>query len=215
MSRAYPIRAVTVYCASSPNVHPSYLRLAEDFGRRLATKGRTLVFGGGAIGLMGAVSRACREAGGRTVGVVTTRLRDAEQVDANNSENIIVKTMRERKAILEAWGDALVVLPGGLGTMEEFFEVYTGRLLEEHSKPIVLVDPPDPNHPEERGFYAPLLAMIQHMIDANFAKPGVLKLLHVTRSAEEASVALDLLERDGPLAIRDLGPIHPYIPQEA
>jgi uncharacterized protein (TIGR00730 family) len=191
------------------------LRLADDFGSLLAKNGRTLVFGGGAIGLMGAVSKGCRRAGGRTVGVVTTRLRDAEQLDPDNSENIIVKTMRERKAILEAWGDALVVLPGGLGTMEEFFEVFTGRLLEEHAKPIILVDPPDPNHPEDRGFYAPLLSMIRHMIDADFAKAGVLRLLHVCRTAGEASAALDAIEESGPLHIHSLGPIHPYLPQEA
>ncbi len=194
----YRIAAVTLYCASSQSVDRAYLDVAADFGARLARSGRTLAYGAGAIGLMGAASRAARAENGRVVGVITKRLKDAEQMDPENSENIVVRTMRERKALMEAWGDALVILPGGMGTLEEFFEVFTGRYLGEHDKPVVLVSPPDPKHPEEpRGFFGPMLSMMDHMIEGGFAKPGVLDLLEVVSSPAEAIAYLDVLERAG------------------
>lgn len=195
---AYRLRAVTLYCASSQSVDPEYLGVADDFGRRLGRSGRTLVYGAGAIGLMGAASRGARETGGRVVGIITTRLRDAEQMDPENTENIVVRTMRERKALMEAWGDALVVLPGGLGTLEEFFEVYTGRILGEHTKPVILVSPADPRHPEEaRGFFGPMLSMIDHMIGSGFARRGVLDLVEVVSTPADAIAALDRIEAAG------------------
>lgn len=199
----YRVQAATLYCASSQSVDPAYLEVAREFGERLARSGRTLVYGAGAIGLMGAASRGARAGGGRVVGVITRRLKDAEQMDPGNTENIVVRTMRERKALLEAWGDVLVILPGGLGTLEEFFEVYTGRLLGEHDKPVILVSPPDVRRPEEpRGFFAPMLSMIEHMIEGGFAKAGVLGLLHVVGSAADAIEAMDALEEaGGPAAV--------------
>jgi len=199
----YRVRAATLYCGSSQRVDGAYLEAAREFGERLASSGRTLVYGAGAIGLMGAASRGARAAGGRVVGVITRRLKDAEQMDPGNSENIVVRTMRERKALLEAWGDVLVVLPGGLGTLEEFFEVFTGRLLGEHDKPVILVSPPDPLRPgEARGFYGPMLAMLDHMVESGFAKAGALELLTVVGGAAEAIEAMDALERaGGPAAV--------------
>jgi uncharacterized protein (TIGR00730 family) len=210
---SYRVSAVTLYCASSQSVDPVYLEVARDFGERLARSGRTLVYGAGAIGLMGAASRGARDAGGRVVGVITRRLKDAEQMDRGNSENIVVRTMRERKTLLEAWGDALVVLPGGLGTLEEFFEVYTGRLLGEHDKPVILVSPPDVRRPEApRGFFSPMLAMLDHMIEGGFAKPGVLDLLTVVASPEEAIAELDGLENAGGPAAVDSDALLPTTP---
>lgn len=187
------IRAVTVYCSASNSVHPDYLALARRVGAQLAESGCDIVYGGGRVGLMGALARGARERGGRVVGVITRRLRDAEQLDEANDENVIVQTMRERKAILESRADAMLVLPGGLGTMEEFFEILTGRLLGEHDKPILLLNPPDPGG--RGGFYDPLLAMIRHMIDLQFAKRGVLTLFEVVPSAEEVSERLGTLAR--------------------
>ena len=194
----YRIGSVTLYCASSSSVDASYMREAEDFGRRLAGSGRTLVYGAGSIGLMGAASRGARAGGGRVVGIITKRLEEAEQLDHENSENIVLRTMRERKAVLEAMGDALVVLPGGLGTLEEFFEVYTGRVLGEHEKPVILVSPPDAGRPEEpRGFFGPMLSMLDRMIESGFARPGVLDLVRVVHSSAEAVRELDAIESAG------------------
>jgi len=212
----FRISSVTLYCASSQSVDPAYLQVADDFGRGLARSGRTLVYGAGAIGLMGAASRGARAENGRVVGVITTRLKDAEQMDPENSENIVVRTMRERKALLEAWGDALVVLPGGLGTLEEFFEVFTGRILGEHDKPVVLVSPIDVKHPEEtRGFFGPMLAMMDHMIESGFVKPAVRDLLHVVHTAEDAIAFLDELERAGGPASIDTDALLPTTPPGA
>lgn len=184
------IRTVTAYCSSSSTLAPEYTEVAERFGRGLAESGRSLVYGGGSVGLMGAVAGACRGAGGRVVGVITERLRNAELMDPDNDENIVVSTMRERKLILEREGDAFVVLPGGVGTLEEFFEILVGRLLGEHDKPIFIVNAIDPHHPEEVGYYQPLLDMFEHMIDSGFAKPGVRDLFHICREPEEAMEAI-------------------------
>lgn len=137
---------VAVYCASSNAVHPEYLACARDLGARIARSGRQLVYGGGRVGLMGETARACREAGGRVIGVITERLASLEQMDPDNHENVVVQTMRERKKLIEHRADAMIVLPGGLGTMEEFFEVLVGRLLGEHDKPIVILNSVDPNY---------------------------------------------------------------------
>ncbi|MHC4976375.1 MAG: LOG family protein [Planctomycetota bacterium] len=212
MSKSRSIKSVTLYCAASPNVDSAYLEVARVFGEGLARTGRSLIYGGGAIGLMGAASKGCRAHGGRVVGIITNRLRDAEQLDHENSENIVVRTMRERKAMLEAWGDALVILPGGIGTLEEFFEVFVGRLLGEHDKPLVLVDPPDPFHPEERGYFDPLLRMLEHMIDSQFMKRQALELLHICHSAESAITTLDQIEVNGSVDVASLKDAHPYLP---
>ncbi len=196
----HAIGSVAVYCAASEALHPSYVRTAAEFGALLAQSGRRLVYGGGSVGLMGALARACREAGGHVTGVITERLRDAELLDAANDENLVVRTMRERKAAIEARADAMVVLPGGLGTMEEFFEILVGRLLGEHNKPIVVVNAPDPAHPEERGYYDPLLVMIEHMIEERFAHEGVRGLFDVCPAAAAAIARLDEISNSGPSA---------------
>lgn len=196
-------------------MHPAYLACAERFGRLLAETDRSLVYGAGRVGLMGALARGCRAGGGRVVGVITQRLRDAEQMDPENDENIVVRTMRERKALLEAWGDALVILPGGLGTLEEFFEALVGRVLGEHTKPIVMIDPPDPHHPEERGYYDPLLRMIDHMVDASFMHREAMRLLHVVRDPEDAIETFTHIERQGPIDVSDIEDLHPALPPAA
>ena len=110
-------RSVTVYCSSSPRVDPSFVAVAREVGTLLGESGRELVYGGGSQGLMGEVARSCRDAGGRVVGIITERLRDAELLDDENHENIVVATMRERKRLLEDRGDAFLILPGGVGTL--------------------------------------------------------------------------------------------------
>lgn len=182
------VRAVTVYCASSNDVHEHYRQEARRLGAELARAKMTLVYGGGAVGLMGELSRACRDAGGCAVGIITERLRDAEQMDPDNHENVVVGTMRQRKALLESRCDAMVVLPGGLGTLEEFFEVLVGRLLGEHAKPIFILNSNDPDAPGR--YYDPLLGMFDHMIASRFARAGVRTLFEVCNSVDDVMAGL-------------------------
>ncbi len=190
-SPAGAVRAITVYCGASESVHLEYYDLAAALGRAIARSGRRLVYGGGSVGLMGAMSRACREAGGKATGVITRRLCDAEQLDRENDENVILERMRDRKRMMEERGDAFIVLPGGFGTLEEFFEILTGRLLGEHDKPIVLVNPPDPLHKDGRRHFDPLVELVEHMLERQFAKRGAWNLVTITRSAEEAVGVLE------------------------
>ena len=157
------IHAVTVYCSSSNHVPRVYLDAAADLGRAIAQGGWELVYGGNAVGSMGVLADAARAAGGRVVGVTPQVLVDLGITDEKCDELIVTGGMRERKALLEERGDAFVTLPGGVGTFEELFEILVGRLLGYHDKPIVLLD--------VAGYYAPLLAMIEHGIEQKFIKP--------------------------------------------
>ncbi len=201
------ISSVTVYCSSSNTVHADFFVAAREIGAGLAGTNRTMVYGGGRVGLMGEAARACRGAGGRVVGIITHTLKQAEQMDPDNHENVVVETMRERKRLLEHRGDAMIVLPGGLGTMEEFFEILVGRLLGEHNKPILMLNLADPNDPAvgspRAGFYDPLLSMIDHMIQGKFAKAGAKELFEVCRTAAELIARLDQIEK-APVAAPDL-----------
>ena len=191
------ISSVTVYCSSSGFLNPAYLALADEAGAAIARSGREVVYGGGRLGMMGRVAASARGAGGRVVGIITDRLRESEQMDPDNHENIVVETMRERKRLLERRGDAILVLPGGVGTLEEFFEVFVGRLVGEHAKPIVLLSPADPDR-EGGRYYDPLMDMLEHMIDSRFAKPAVRSLLRVCATPGEAIAALDAFESAPP-----------------
>lgn len=195
------ITSVTVYCSSSNSVNRAFFDAAAEVGRGLARAGRTLVYGGGRVGLMGELARSCRGAGGTVVGIITTALKDAEQLDPENHETIVVETMRERKRLLESRGEAVIVLPGGLGTMEEFFEILVGRLLGEHDKPILVLNQHDPGSPDGSGFYDPMLRMIDHMIEARFAKAGVKGLFKVCGSAAAVLDELERLERTPRVAV--------------
>jgi uncharacterized protein (TIGR00730 family) len=134
------MKALTVYCASSNDIDDSYRESARLVGEALVERGISLVFGGGRVGLMGEVARTVRAGGGRVVGVITSVLMDMEQGDEECDELIVVDTMRERKKLLVERSDGFIVLPGGIGTYEEFFETLVGRQLGEHNKPIGIVN---------------------------------------------------------------------------
>ncbi len=151
-------------------------------GHGLAERGLTLVYGGGSIGLMGEVARACKARGGRVVGVITRKLLALEQGWTGCDHLEVVETMQARRRSLMDRGDGFVVLPGGLGTYEEFFEVLVARQLGDHAKPIAIV-----NHD---GYYDPLLALIDHGIEHRFVRPAIRRVLAVVPTAE---VALDAL----------------------
>ena len=134
-------RCVCIYCAASQRVDERYRKLAEQVGARLARSGYELIYGGGDVGLMGALARSVHRHGGRVVGVIPEALQEREGIAYELADAIIVtQTLQERKAVMFTRADAFLVLPGGFGTLEEFMEVLTLRQLGYHHKPIVLLN---------------------------------------------------------------------------
>jgi uncharacterized protein (TIGR00730 family) len=177
------VTAVCVYCASATRIDPAYLDLAGQVGTELARRGYVLVTGGGSISMMGAVARAARAAGGRTVGVIPRHLFALEIGDVDADELVVVETMRERKAEMERRADAFLALPGGLGTLEELFEVWTAASLGLHAKPVVALDPD--------GFYRPLWAYLEGLVRAGFVRHAAYELLRRVSDVESALAALE------------------------
>jgi len=169
---------VSVFCASSPTVDQKYIDLASQLGAGIGSRGWELVSGGGRISCMGAVARSARENGAKTIGVIPEQLVKVEFADHDSDELIIVKDMRERKGKIESLADSFVILPGGAGTLEEFFEIWVGRFLKFHDKPIVILDPFD--------LYLPLLNLIDHLESENFVKPGQRELLFWAKDVDQA-----------------------------
>jgi uncharacterized protein (TIGR00730 family) len=169
--------AVCVFCASGP-VAPEHLALARELGSGIAARGWTLVSGGGRVGMMGEVARAARVGGAHTVGVIPTGLVDREVADDEADELVVVDGMRERKAAMDARSDAVVALPGGLGTLEELFETWTARYLGMHAKPVVLCDP--------TGHYDGLLRWVEGLTGTGFVSAASLDALVRTTTAGAA-----------------------------
>lgn len=151
-----------VFCGSSDAADPAYLAAARELGQALAAAGIKLVYGGGGVGLMGATARAAHEAGGRVLGIIpdflTSRERALEVV-----ETVVVNSMHERKTMMYDAADAFVVLPGGVGTLEEIVEVLSWRRLDLHRKPVIFYSPD--------GFWEPMYALFQHTVDAKLTPP--------------------------------------------
>lgn len=180
------MRSITVYCASSSSLDPHFTQSAQTLGRALAHRSIALVYGGGSTGLMGEVARAVHDAGGRIEGIITEYLKDREVAFDACDELVVVKSMRERKKIMSDRADAFVMLPGGLGTYEEFFEALVGRVLIEHNKPIGIVN--------DHGYFDPLIAMIDHGIEQSFIRPAVRDLIVVGIDPIEVLDALEAEE---------------------
>jgi uncharacterized protein (TIGR00730 family) len=157
------MKRIAVFCGSSPGASPLYAKDAEKLGIQLAKEGISLVYGGSKVGIMGVVANAAIKAGGEVIGVIPKMLMNRELAHSGLSELIIVNTMHERKAKMEELSDGFVVLPGGPGTMEEFFEVYTWAQLGEHRKPIGMMN--------SNNYYDKLLAFFDDMIQEQFLKP--------------------------------------------
>jgi uncharacterized protein (TIGR00730 family) len=153
--------AVCVFCASSERISPHYVELASQVGTELARRGHTLVSGGGSLSCMGAVARAARAGGALTVGVIPEGLRLRELADVEADELVVTPDMRTRKAEMDRRADAFLVLPGGLGTLEELLEVWVARALEMHAKPIVILDVDD--------HFGPLRAQFARLVETGFA----------------------------------------------
>jgi uncharacterized protein (TIGR00730 family) len=170
--------SVCVFCGSSHGEDPRFTEAARKLGRLIGERGYTLVFGGGDVGLMGEVSRAAREHGAKVIGVLPQFLKHLEPPSRATDELIITRDMNERKAHMLALSDAFVSLPGGIGTLDEIFEVLIGAQLHTHTKPIVLVDIGD--------FYAPLLRLLEHTIEEKFVQKQVETLYRVVKTPEQA-----------------------------
>jgi uncharacterized protein (TIGR00730 family) len=160
---------IGVYCASSTRIDPANLELAAEVGAELARRGYALVTGGGAISMMGAVARAARAGGAHTIGVIPRHLMTVEIADLDSDELVVVDTMRLRKAEMDARANAFLTLPGGIGTLEEFFEVWTAGSLGMHAKPVVVLDPD--------GFYDPLWRWLEQLARDGFVRSAALDLL--------------------------------------
>ena len=170
------IRQVCVYCASNDGARPAYLAAARAFGALLAAEGIAIINGGGRVGLMGALADSALEAGGKVIGVMPHGLVTREVAHTALTELHVVDTMHERKAIMAEHSDAFVALPGGLGTLEEFFETWTWAQLGVHSKPIALLD-------VER-YWQPLVLFLQHVSEEGFLRGTPADLLIVDDNAE-------------------------------
>ena len=155
-------------------------------GAAIAARGWDLVWGGGVISMMGAVSRGARENGAKTFGVIPEKLLSVEFIDEQATQNYVVSDMRTRKAKLEELADGFVILPGGIGTLEEFFEIWVGRYLKFHNKPIAVCDP--------FGTFDPLQTALQHLVDVKLMKSGQQELVIWGTGVTQA---LDGLSLDG------------------
>jgi uncharacterized protein (TIGR00730 family) len=187
------LSAVAVYCGSNSGTDPAYAAAAASLGRTLAERGIRLVFGGGDVGLMGVVSGAVLGSGGEAHGVITEALRVMEIARDGLTSLRVVKTMHERKAIMADAADAFVMLPGGFGTFDEFFEVVTWTQLGIHVKPCGILD--------VAGYFAPLLAMIDGAVSAGFVHPAHRDLVIVD---DDPGRLLDRLAGWTPVAVSKL-----------
>jgi uncharacterized protein (TIGR00730 family) len=165
------MKAVCVYCGSSPGVNPAYAEAAKAFGRALVDADLGLVYGGGKVGLMGVIADTVMDAGGRAVGIIPELLVNKEVGHEGLSELHVVPDMHHRKKMMADLSDAFVALPGGAGTLEELFEVYTWAQLGYHHKPIAVLN--------IDGFYDPLIALLRHTVSEGFMRQTYFDMLQI------------------------------------
>lgn len=186
------MKAVCVYCGSSNGVKPVYLETAKAFGRALAADGLSLVYGGGRVGLMGAIADEVLLQGGRAIGVIPELLMSKEVGHTGLTELHVVADMHERKKKMADLSDAFVSMPGGVGTFEELFEVYTWAQLGYHQKPVALLN--------VDGYYDPLIAMLKHTVDEGFMRAPFFDMLQI--AAEPLAMIAKLRHYAPPVADR-------------
>lgn len=177
------LKSVCVFCGASPGARPIYREAAEQLGRSLAEQGLTLVYGGGAVGLMGLVADAALAAGGEVIGIIPQSLERAEIGHRGLTRLEVVDGMHARKARMAELADAFIALPGGLGTLEELFEVWTWGQLGYHAKPLGLL--------EVDGFYARLTAFLDHLVAERFVREQHRAILQISESPAELLQRLD------------------------
>ena len=175
-------RSVCVFCGARAGRRPTYMQAATDTGQMLAEDGWRLVYGAGDVGLMGATARAAQAAGGETFGVIPAHLVDMEVGKCDLSRYIVTETMHERKKVMFMNSGAIVVLPGGAGSLDEFFEVLTWRQLGLHQKPVFLLN--------TDGYWSPLLDMIGHVIAEGFADESLASFVQAVGNVQDLRTAL-------------------------
>ncbi len=177
------LTSLCVFCGSQAGADPAYRAAAATLGRGLAAHGASLVFGGGNVGLMGVLADAVLAGGGKVVGVIPEFLKDKELAHAQASEMVVVPDMHTRKRIMFERSDAFCILPGGVGTLDEMFEIVTWRQLHLHNKPIVLVN--------VTGYWGHMLGLFERIIADGFAHRGHGALLTVVDHPEEVIGAVE------------------------
>lgn len=180
------IKSVCVYCGSRMGNKPYYETLAKNMGQLIADHNMQLVYGAGSIGLMGVVARAASDAGADVIGIIPEHLSAIEITQSGLAELHVTDNMHERKKMMFDRSDAFIVLPGGLGTLDETMEMMTWAQLSLHKKPIVLVNYQD--------FWTPLVELIQHVVDDGFANKSHADLIKVVNTAEQAMAYLATYE---------------------
>ncbi|MBH3427602.1 TIGR00730 family Rossman fold protein [Pseudomonas alkylphenolica] len=181
-----PVRSVCVFCGASTGVNPAYREAAIALGQAIAQRGLTLVYGGGAVGLMGIVADAAMAAGGEVIGIIPEALKNAEIGHTGLTRLEVVDGMHARKARMAELSDAFVALPGGLGTLEELFEVWTWGQLGYHAKPLGLLD--------VNGFYSKLGDFLDHVVEEGFVRPQHRAMLALATTPDELLDAMDSFE---------------------
>jgi len=181
------LQSVCVFCGSSDAADPAYLTAAADLGRALAAADLKLVYGGGGVGLMGATARGAHEAGGKVLGIIPDFLVGRERA-LDSVETVVVTSMHQRKMMMFEQSDAFVILPGGIGTLEEVIELLSWRRLDLHTMPVVFYNPDN--------FWGPLFALFQHTVDAKLTPPAFMGAWTVVDTVEAIVPAL----RAGPAA---------------
>ncbi len=155
------IRSICLFCGSRPGSDPAHAATAEALGRFLAERGVTLVYGGGAVGLMGIAARAAKSAGATVIGIIPRCLMREEIAQTGLDELVVVETLHERKALMHERSDAFLALPGSIGTLDELFEAITWHELGIHSKPIMLLG--------ANGYWTPFMSLLRHLDNEGFA----------------------------------------------
>ena len=183
MTNISPLKSICVYCGSSDNGPAAHRELARDLGRQMVAKGIQLVYGGGRVGVMGAVANAVLDAGGTVTGVIPDFLMQREHGHHDVTKLEVVANMHERKARMAELSDAFIVLPGGLGTLEELFEIMTWRQLGLHNKPIMVINPD--------GHWDHLKGLIDDLVAAGYARPENTGLVRFAADPAEALSALE------------------------
>lgn len=177
------LKTLCVYCGSKLGGEPGYTELAQALGRRCAEQGVAIVFGGGRVGLMGALAEAALNGGGHVIGIIPEHLERLEVGYTDVSELLVVDSMHTRKRLMAERSDAFCVLPGGFGTLDEMFEILTWKQLGLHDKPVVILD--------HEGFWQPLLQLFAHQQAAGFLRPEHIGLFDVAPDVDSLFEAID------------------------
>jgi len=184
------MKRICVFCGSNSGKGPGFLSAAQKLGKLLAEKNYGLVYGGGNVGLMGEIANTMLKYNGEVIGVIPENLVNREAALKEVTQLVIVNSMHERKAMMMDLSDGFIAMPGGIGTLEEFFEVWTWAQLGIHSKPVGLLNSHD--------YYTPLTDFLNHSVDCEFIKDDVLKMIIIE---DDPSVLIEKMENYKPLPV--------------